>query len=288
MFRPIALVLAGLIALAGCGTPPPPAEPRTAGSAEDQATALARAVEPGYKIGRPYRIAGQWYKPREQFDRVEAGIASWYGPGFHGRLTANGERYDMYAFTAAHKTLQLPSVVRVENTENGRAVIVRVNDRGPYVNGRIIDLSHRAAEALDLHHHGLAQVRMTVLPNESRRISQMARNGASVGRMDDYVVALNANPDRTLPPQPPIRLAQARPAGTLYLQAAAFASEDYANRARTMLRSIGPVRIDPFPRGDRTLYRVRVGPYADRDTAQAALERLREVGFEGAHLVASG
>jgi rare lipoprotein A len=288
------MVLAcGALLLAGCGsqqsqTPVNPAE-----STEDSAVRLARAVEPGYKIGRPYRIAGQWYNPKEQFDLVQSGVASWYGPGFHGRLTANGERYDMHAFTAAHRTLQLPSVVQVENLENGRSIIVRVNDRGPYIDGRVIDLSRKAAEALDVHKKGLAKVQVTVLPEQSRRIALMARRGASVGEMDDLIGALNRDPQSVKrlsaePPRPPVRVASSRPQGTLFLQAAAFSNQDYAERARTMLRTVGPVSITEFARGDRTLYRVRVGPYADRNEALTALERVREVGFEGAHLLAKG
>ncbi len=279
--------------LAGCSSQPPQKPAGSAENSEDTAVRLARALEPGYKIGRPYRIAGQWYKPKEQFDLVQSGVASWYGPGFHGRLTANGERYDMHAFTAAHRTLQLPSVVRVKNLENGKAIIVRVNDRGPYIDGRVIDLSRKAAEALDVHEKGLANVQVTVLPEHSRRIALMARSGASVGEMDDLIGALNTNPQSVKPlsvepPRPPVRVAEARAPGTLFLQAAAFSSEDYAERARTMLRSVGPVLITEYARGDRTLYRVRVGPYADRNEALTALERVREVGFEGAHLLAQG
>lgn len=280
------LLICGSLALAGCSTSPERGSGGPSASADGSDSRLARALEPGYKIGRPYRISGQWYSPKEQFDLVESGVASWYGPGFHGRLTANGERYDMYALTAAHRTLQLPSVVRVENLRNGKAVIVRVNDRGPYIDGRVIDLSQKAAEALDMQDQGLAEVKVTVLPNESRRLALMAQNGASVGQMDDVVGTLNSNPSALQPPRPPTRVAANRPAGSLFLQAAAFSTEDYARKARTMLRGIGPVLITELPRGDRTLYRVRVGPYADRNEALNALDRVREVGFEGAHLVA--
>ena len=259
-----------------------------AASSDDGASQIARALEPGYKIGRPYRIAGRWYSPKEQFDLVESGVASWYGPGFHGRLTANGERYDMHALTAAHRTLQLPSVVRVQNLDNGKAVIVRVNDRGPYVGNRVIDLSRKAAEALEMQDEGLARVQVTVLPEQSRRLATMAQKGASVGQMDDLVGALNDNPQIAPTPQPPVRVAESREKGALFLQAAAFSNENYADRARTMLRGIGPVQISQLARGDLTLYRVRVGPYADRNEALNALYKVREVGFEGAHLVAKG
>ena len=117
----------------------------------------------------------------------------------------------------------------------------------------------------------------------AERVVNAVLAGIGKGLQDDRIVQLNEGP----PPEPPVRLARTGPAGTLFLQAAAFSSEDYAERARGMLRGVGPVKITPFVRGDRTLYRVRVGPYADRNTAMTALERLREVGFEGAHLVAS-
>ena len=97
-----------------------------------------------YKVGKPYQIKGTWYYPKEDFEYEETGIASWYGRKFHGRKTANGERFDMNYLSAAHRTLPMPSIVRVTNLENGRKVVVRINDRGPYVDGRIIDLSKGA------------------------------------------------------------------------------------------------------------------------------------------------
>lgn len=113
-----------------------------------------------YKIGTPYRIAGRWYVPREDagYDRV--GVASWYGPGFHGRKTANGEIFDQSALTAAHPTLPMPSLVEVTNLANGRRTVVRVNDRGPYAHDRIIDLSKAVAERLGFVHLGTARVRV--------------------------------------------------------------------------------------------------------------------------------
>ena len=94
-----------------------------------------------YKVGNPYQIAGKWYYPKEDYEYVETGIASWYGPGFHGKRTANGEIYDQNALTAAHRTLPMPSAVRVTNLENGRSLTLRVNDRGPFARGRIIDVT---------------------------------------------------------------------------------------------------------------------------------------------------
>src|SRR5262245_12419431 len=99
-----------------------------------------------YKVGKPYQIAGSWYYPAVDYDYTETGIASWYGPDFHGKDTANGEAYDMNALTAAHRTLPMPSMVRVTNLENGRQIVLRVNDRGPFARSRIIDVSRRASQ----------------------------------------------------------------------------------------------------------------------------------------------
>ena len=110
------------------------------------------------QIGKPYKVRGKVYYPKEEKDYRKVGLASWYGDAFHGRLTANGEIYDMTHLTAAHPTMPLPSYARVTNTANGSSVIVRVNDRGPYAHGRLIDLSKRAAEMLDYAHSGTAKV----------------------------------------------------------------------------------------------------------------------------------
>jgi len=114
-------------------------------------------------VGKPYKINGRWYKPRHQPNYNKVGIASWYGPNFHGRKTANGEIYDQTALSAAHPTLPLPSYVKVTNERNGRSVTVRVNDRGPFHKTRIIDLSYRTAELLGTRAGGIAKVRVKYL-----------------------------------------------------------------------------------------------------------------------------
>ncbi len=113
-----------------------------------------------YKVGKPYQVAGRWYVPREVERYDQSGIASWYGAAFHGRRTANGEIYDMNALTAGHPTLPLPSYAYVTNLDNGRTILVRINDRGPYVANRLIDLSRRSAAELGYKRHGLARVRV--------------------------------------------------------------------------------------------------------------------------------
>ncbi len=113
---------------------------------------------------RPYKIAGKWYYPTfAKVGDVQHGIASWYGPNFHSKKTSNGEIYNMYAMTAAHKTLPMNTMVKVYNKENGKSVIVRINDRGPFISGRIIDLSNKAAHAIDMVRKGTAKVSVTVL-----------------------------------------------------------------------------------------------------------------------------
>lgn len=111
-------------------------------------------------VGKPYKVRGKWYTPKEEPDYDRSGLASWYGPNFHGRLTANGEIYDQFHLSAAHPTFPLPSYARVTNKKNGNSVIVRVNDRGPYAHGRIIDVSNKAAEYLDMKRDGVAAVRV--------------------------------------------------------------------------------------------------------------------------------
>lgn len=139
-----------VLALAACGSSGSPA-PSAAGPG------------PHFKIGQPYKINGAWYHPQFVTEYDAIGVASWYGQSYHGRPTANGETYDMHALTAAHPTLQLPSVVEVVNLENGRSLVLRVNDRGPFVKDRLIDLSLAAARELGFERQGLAQVRVRYL-----------------------------------------------------------------------------------------------------------------------------
>lgn len=136
---------------------------------------------PHYKVGAPYKINGRWYRPQQVTEYEAVGIASWYGAAYHGRLTSNGELFDMNAHTAAHPTLPLPSLVRVTNLHNGRSMVLRVNDRGPFVDDRVIDLSRAAARALGFEHQGLARVHVAYL---------------GLARLDEAIVALDETPRR--------------------------------------------------------------------------------------------
>lgn len=128
-----------------------------------------------YKVGIPYKIKGKRYTPKERFHHKEKGIASWYGPGFHGKKTANGEIFDENGMTAAHKTLQLPCLAKVTNLNNGRTIIVRVNDRGPYAHGRILDLSKKAASELGFIKQGTARIKLEVLTAESMALAKASK-----------------------------------------------------------------------------------------------------------------
>ena len=128
--------------------------------------------EPTYKVGNPYKINGKWYYPAIDYDYDETGYASWYGPGFHGKKTANGEIFDQNKISAAHRTLPLPSIVKVTNLENGKFLeSVRVNDRGPFARDRILDLSKEAAKELGFVNKGVTKVRVEILEDESRKFA---------------------------------------------------------------------------------------------------------------------
>jgi rare lipoprotein A len=156
--------------------------------------------QPSYKVGAAYQINGKWYYPKVDYGYDESGLASWYGEAFDGKATANGEIFNLNELSAAHKTLPLPSVVEVSNLRNGRSLRLRVNDRGPYVDARIIDVSRRAAQLLGFEMAGTTPVRVRVLKDESIEVAQAAMRGQT-GR-----VQLAAAP-RSLPVEaaPPLR-----------------------------------------------------------------------------------
>ena len=165
------LPAAGIVALgfmlAGCAS---------SGPQSGEHHARYRVGHPSYRA-EPYQVKGVWYTPKVDYSYDETGTASWYGPGFDGQPTADGEIYDMNQVSAAHKTLPLPSVVEVTNLQNGRALRVRVNDRGPFVDGRLIDMSRRSAQLLGFEGSGTAPVRVKIVKDESIRVAQAAMRG---------------------------------------------------------------------------------------------------------------
>ena len=309
LFRPISAFCLGLL-LAGCASHVPAAPP--ARVVEDH-TVTVPANAGVYKVGQPYQIENVWYYPREQPDYDETGIASWYGPTFYGHRTANGEMYDGNSLTAAHRTLPMPVNVRVTNLDNGKSIIVRVNDRGPYARGRIIDLSARAAQLLDVVKTGTARVRVTYLaradinggppPAETPPDIASALPAAPAGKVDTS--GLNILPGATVAPpvavaalpaplpSAPLPVAAAPsdqvtkvsvPAVThLYIQVGAFSKME---NARALLAKLGGnLHISTLQRGGQTLYRVRSGPLNSVGDADAALARVTGLGSNDAQII---
>ncbi len=292
-----ALLLVLVIALSGCSWARMGAEvvKDTMPAGQDVGT---------FKVGRPYQIDGQWYYPQESYSYDETGIASWYGPGFHNRRTANGERFNQREMTAAHRTLQMPSFVRVTNLSNGKSVVLRVNDRGPFAKGRIIDVSERAAELLEFKNNGVARVRVQVLPDASRQIAQAAREGRTWhGSLpEDHVTATGYEPApvpaMASAPRPyeidgqpvavhqvgqayypdPIVTPRPVPASTqLFIQAGSFSQQDNADRLAQRLSARSRAYIVNTEVGGVTYHRVRVGPFASIEEADQALNRIGDL-----------
>lgn len=266
----------------------------------------------GVKIGKPYQINGRWYYPKAEPDYDKTGIASWYGPDFHGKNTANGEIYDQNALTAAHTTLPLPTYVRVTNLENGRSLILRVNDRGPFVKDRIIDVTRRAAQLLGFHGNGTAQVRVQVVaPDPNELETQTAKLekpiGPEVVAVPRDEIAVASVESKPLDPPPATTYSQAtlqkptapveimppsaapvpiKKGDHIFVQAGAFAAPENAQRLAATLKSFGAVETSPINRPDgQTLYRVRLGPLASMDEADALLSQVVARGHGNARIV---
>jgi rare lipoprotein A len=185
-------IILAAVSLAGC------AETTLVTNGSKIATEDSNKVPP-YKLGKPYQIEGAWYYPKIDYDYAETGIASWYGPDFHGKSTANGEIFDQNALTAAHKTLPMPTVVRVTNLENGRSIEVRINDRGPFSNNRVIDLTRRGAQLLGFENQGTARVKVQVMKEDSILLANKV-GGAQLAYAGE-VEPLAGGPKPTAAPQ---------------------------------------------------------------------------------------
>jgi rare lipoprotein A len=278
--------------------------------------------KPGpYKIGNPYQVDGVWYYPKADYHYSESGIASWYGPGFHGKRTANGEVYDQNGLTAAHKTLPMPSMVRVTNLENGRSIEVRINDRGPFQAGRLIDMTRRGAQLLGFIDRGTARVRVDIMPEESQQLAALASRqggdqvppppkaapagevtsgglapiaGAKVSPGTPQKVqapAAQAQPPATnlgtgAQPQPDGKVTQfaVRPT-SIFIQAGAFLRQANANQLSGQLRRYGPVLVAPVIVEQQRYYRVRIGPIATVEDADRTLKRMIAEGHPESRIV---
>lgn len=256
-----------------------------------------------YKLGSPYKVAGRWYVPHENPNYVENGVASWYGDDFHGRKTANGEVFDANALTAAHPTLPLPSYAVVTNLDNGKSVLVRINDRGPYVNDRIIDLSYASAKELGYLNHGRARVRVQYAGraplngNDGRErqylAEQQSRRGNSFppvalasNRYDAPPAYENDRQAYGNAPPPPATSGQWSPIGyrsALTGKASQPVRRDYADRPietasfgeQRMSLTAPPAAARPFAPA-RTY--VQVGLFRDRSNAERLRRELGSLG----------
>ncbi len=244
------------------------------------------------RVGPPYEANGRWYVPTPEPGYSETGTASWYGPTFHGQATASGEVFDQEALTAAHPTLPIPSLVQVTNLENGREVIVRVNDRGPFVGERLIDLSRRSAEVLGFEQAGQARVNVRYLGPAPRRVSAEGAAPpapqtavAQTGPTSLLPALADESPLAGGPAYEPSRQSAAQApayssAGAFYVQVGAFSDLTNAHRVRDAVSAAGPVNVDVRQTASGgELFRVRVGPWASREEADAARRHLVSLGY---------
>ena len=273
------------LALSACSTPAPPSRYSQKHDAApparlhpDQIKDAVPRPEEIRAAGNysPYEVLGKTYRvmsERAAHNFREQGTASWYGSKFHGHLTSNGEVYDMYAMSAAHKSLPIPCYVRVTNLDNGRSTIVRVNDRGPFHGDRIIDLSYAAATKLDYAQRGVARVKIEVIDTSAMRV------GPSELLADTLREPVSGPPAKTVdggPVQP-----------QRYLQAAAFGertlAEAYRDRLASMLEM--PVTITSRTGQTQMLHRVRIGPLSGTADTNRIRELLRMQNLGVPHLV---
>ncbi|MFO1075505.1 MAG: septal ring lytic transglycosylase RlpA family protein [Geminicoccaceae bacterium] len=293
------------MALAGCGT-----------TRQDRDVAGPGGTAAGvYKLGKPYQVKGRWYRPTFDPAYDQVGVASWYGADFHGLPTANGELFDKEEITAAHPTLPLPSLVRVTNLANGRSLELRVNDRGPFVGNRLIDLSQAAARRLGYEQQGVTRVRVQFLkladargtpPEPAVTPMLVARRPAA-----EPVRVAAAEPMPAIVPVPaavpaptavtirarPVQVAaiETPPAtpwcsvGPQFVQVGAFAETDTVRAAMATVAPLGALRVEPAFAGGRAVARLRLGPVSDPDRARALLRQVQAMGYDGAFLApASG
>lgn len=254
------------------------------GSPYEQAN-IIKSQGGAYKVGKPYKVLGQYYVPKEDYSYSEVGIASWYGKDFHAKKTANGEDYDMNTLTAAHRTLPLPSIVKVTNLENGRSLVLRINDRGPFAKNRIIDISKRGAQLLGFQTQGTAKVRVEILEKESRELK------AALTGLSDTTALASASGSETEQDRRYLTGAEyAYNKGTafakgVFVQAGSFTNEKSASDLSTRLRSLGSPRVVPAQIGSNNYYRVRFGPYASESEAQTMLNKVLDYGIYNAKII---
>jgi rare lipoprotein A len=259
------LIVAATGLLAACASVPGVGGGRTRAPVVDDPAPIVSGTM------RPYQVRGHWYRPMSDAHGYdEVGMASWYGDQFNGRPTSTGERFDMHGLSAAHKTLPLPALVEVTNEANGRSIIVRVNDRGPFVDSRIIDLSRGAAEQLDLLSRGVGQVRVRYLGPAPR--------GGGTGVSGGYQIAANDRPART-----PDRAATGGGGDRFWVQAGSFQDSTLAHLAAESLGSRASVNSASVD-GQR-YFRVLIGPWDDANAAERERQSIVARGVRDALLI---
>lgn len=273
-------LLAGLlVTLAGCATTPP----------EEPAADLYRVVpDMRARTNQPYVINGVTYRPLPTTEGYsEKGVASWYGADFHNRATSIGERYDMYAISAAHTILPIPCLVRVTNLQNGQQIVVRVNDRGPFVKNRIIDMSYGAAKILGFAEKGTAIVQVEAVSGVSKDLAE--KNGFPVGKgappAPAPVVAPPAPVVVASLPVTPVKTVPVKKSPKLLVQVGAFQDQWNAQRLASRLQRFGEAKVFGAVVGNARFYRVRLAAAATVDEADQLVDRLEASGFPGAQIV---
>jgi rare lipoprotein A len=280
------LLLAAGVILAGCSTAPVIEESDGLRHEPPKSMDLASIpdavpqLEPISRYGNPerYRVFGQEYTTLKDFRGYQArGVASWYGSKFHGQRTSSGETYDMFAMTAAHKTLPIPCYARITNLRNGRSVVVKINDRGPFHDDRLIDLSYTAAWKLGIIDQGTGLVEVeTIVPAPPQRVPQIK------------VVLTEPHQSKAHEPSPPLKVTQTRDAAAAYfLQVGAFGNVENAQRLKSRLESEleTGVLVEQHQLAETPIYRVQVGPIADIDLCDRLASRLNGMGIPDARLV---
>ncbi len=253
---------------------------------------------PTYKVGNPYKINGKWYYPAVNYEYDEVGYASWYGPGFHGKKTANGEIFNQNLISAAHRTLPLPSIVKVTNLENGKVLsFVRVNDRGPFAKNRIIDLSKEAARELGFINRGVAKVRVEILEDESRKFANdliKFKNKAKSAKIQN-IEKKNLNPpvqdikgdgkeNKTVKEKSEFGENFVLKNNKIAIQVGAFT--DHRN-AKSLIEKLSDFKayIKREFIEDKYIYRVRIGPLKNINLANQLQDKLFQLGYTSSHLV---
>lgn len=282
-FQPLLLAVLLALFVAACSSRPPslpqvPADP-------------SRTAPHGtYKLGTPYQINGVWYYPEYDPNYESVGVASWYGQQFHGRQTANGEIFDMRQISAAHPTLPMPSLVEVTNLENGRSMQLRVNDRGPFHDNRLIDLSQAAARELGFEGQGLARVRVrfvSLLPaNGTPPVAGTSTRPTTVAAAAPTPAPAPARATAAPPPAAPrtatAATADACAADSHFVQVAAFSEPANARRLASELTRLGRVEV---VNAAGPPSRVRLGPYGSRQDAFGKLARVHGLGYRDAMVI---